>query len=46
MDHSRVPVLEAFDPQDAVLTRAAYATTGVGPVAATHGAGPHDRTRS
>jgi hypothetical protein len=38
--------LAAFDPQDAVLTRAAYATTGAAPVAATHDAGPHGRTRS
>ncbi|WP_297779806.1 hypothetical protein [Aeromicrobium sp.] len=36
----------AFDPQDAVRPRAAYATAGVAPVATTRDAGPHGRTRS
>ncbi|MCW2768916.1 MAG: hypothetical protein JWR27_349 [Aeromicrobium sp.] len=38
--------LVAFDPQDAVRPRAAYAAAGVTPSVASRDAGPHGRTRS
>lgn len=46
---ARAAVLRAFapfDPQDAVLTRAAYATAGVAAVPATQDAGAHGRSRT